>query len=107
ICGHTRQGVIVKRGQAGEDRPGVRRQGGGRSVQAWKRRHMFNAPRPQDDFDGSFDDLFRPGQTGAGWELNDGDEIALVLLWNETGWRARELHARETDQAEIDEEDDG
>src|SRR5262249_56364490 len=46
-------------------------------------------------------------QTGAGRELDDGGEVADVLLRNEASRHPRELEARKRDQADVEDQDDG
>src|ERR1700758_2816216 len=67
---------------------------------------MLDALRPQNDVDTALDDLFSPVQGGAGRQLNNVDQVALVLLGDEAGRRARELDAGNADQPRIDHEHD-
>src|SRR5262249_53635392 len=65
---------------------------------------MLDALRPQNDVDTALDDLLSPVQGGAGRKLNNVDQVALVLLRDEAGRRARELDAGNADQPRIDHE---
>src|SRR5262249_52638810 len=65
---------------------------------------MHDARRLQHELRGAANDVVRPRQRAAGWQLDDGDQVALVLRGNEAGGRARELPARQADQAGIDDE---
>ncbi len=67
---------------------------------------MLDALRPQNDVDTAPDDPFSPVQGGAGRQLNDVDQVALVLLGDEAGRRLCELDAGNADQPRIGHEHD-
>ena len=87
-----------------EDGAGVRRVGEGGAVEAGERHGVRDARRVQHDLGGLRHDRVGARQRGAGRQLDDGDQIALVLLRDEAGRRAPELPAGEPDQAGIDDE---
>jgi hypothetical protein len=68
---------------------------------------MFDALGPENDIRAVPDHLIGPVQCRAGWELNDVDEVALILLGDEAGRRLRELDAGDDNQPRIDNEHDG
>src|SRR6202040_4258170 len=96
--------MIIERRQTRKDRRriGCHREGG--RIQTRERRDMLDAWCAKDNVDRSFDNRFRPIEGGAGWQLQHGDEITLVLLGDETCRDACELDARETDQQRVDHE---
>ena len=96
--------MIVQRRQAREDRSGVGRHGEGRRVEASERRDMLDAGRLQDDVGRPLHHRLGPFQRGARRQLQHGDQVALVLLRNEPGRRAGELHAGDADQRGIDDQ---
>src|SRR5215831_18469872 len=65
---------------------------------------MLDALCSENDVDAASDDRLRPLQCRAGRELHEVDEIALVLLRNESGRRLGELDAGNADQPGIDHE---
>src|SRR5262245_27991433 len=67
---------------------------------------MLDALRSQNDIDTAPDDLVGPVQCRTGRKLNDVDEVALVLLRDETGRRLCQLDAGNADQSSIDHEHD-
>ena len=87
-----------------EDGAGVRRVGEGGAVEAGERHGMRDARRLEDDLGRLADHRVGARQRGAGRQLDDGDQIALVLLRDEAGRRALELPAGERDQPGIDDE---
>src|SRR5262249_60220799 len=62
---------------------------------------MLDPLCPQNDVDTALDDLFGPVQCRTGRKLNDGDQVALILLGDEAGRRLRELDAGNADQPRI------
>jgi hypothetical protein len=63
---------------------------------------VLDTRRLQDNVDRLLHHLLGPPQAGAGWKLQDGNEVSLVLLGDEPGWRAGEFHAGDTDQPDVD-----
>src|SRR5258708_27725485 len=98
--------MIVKGRQTGKDRSGVGGDGEGGRIQPWEWRDVLDAGGGHDDVDRLLDHRLRAVERGTGRQLDDGDEIALVLLRDEAGRRAGELEAGEADQRHIDQEND-
>ena len=98
--------MIVERRQPREDRAGIGRDRERRRIQPRKWRDMLHARRLQDDVHCALHHLLRALKAGAGWKLQDGDEIALVLLGNEAGWLAGKFEPGCSDQPDIDHHDD-
>src|SRR3984893_19419611 len=67
---------------------------------------MLDAWCAKDNVDLSFDHRFRPIESGAGRQLQHGDEVTLILLGDETRRGTCELDSRETDQHRVDHEYD-
>ncbi len=96
--------MVIERRQAGEDRSGVRSHGQRRGVKPYERGNVLNTVRRQDNVDCLADHFLGSVQRGARRKLNDGDQVALILLRNETGRRARKLQAGDTDECDVDDE---
>ena len=78
----------------GEDRAGVRGVGEGGAVEAGERHGMLDALRLEDDLGRLLHHRVGARQRGAGRQLDDGDQIALVLLRDEAGRRAARTASR-------------
>ncbi len=107
LGGHARQRVVVERGQAREHRARVRgdRQRG--RVEPDEGRGMFDAARGQRDVGDLAHHLLGALERRARRQLDHGDQVALVLLGDEAGGRARELDARHCDQRDVDRQHHG
>src|SRR5258706_14210506 len=99
--------MVVKRGQAGKNRPGIRRYRRCRRIEAREGSSVFNAAGIEDDIGRRLHHLLCPRERRSGRELNDGDEVPLVLLRNETRLRSRELQPGNANQRDVDHENNG
>src|SRR5258707_6291117 len=99
--------MVVERGQAGENRPGIGRYRRCRRIEARERGNVLDAARIQDDIGRLFHNLLCPRERRSGRKLNDGDEVSLILLRNETRLRSRELQPGNADQRDVDHENNG
>ena len=80
--------MVVERGQAGKNRRGIRRYRRCRRIEARERRNVFNAARSEDDIGRLLHHLLCPCERRSGRKLNDGDQVSLILLRNETRLRS-------------------
>src|SRR5216684_1645721 len=96
--------MVVERGQAGKNRPGIRRYRRGRRIEAREGSNVFNAAGIEDDIGRLLHHLLCPRERRSGRELNDGDEVPLVLLRNETCLRSPELQPGNSNQRNVDHE---
>ncbi len=92
--------------QRDEHRPGVRRIGEGRAVEACEGRGVARGRVLQCDLLEPAHDLGGALQGRAGRHLHDPDQIALVLLRDETGGRRGEAPAGQADEHHIDDRHD-
>src|SRR5467141_1395247 len=99
--------MVIERGQAGKNRPGIRRYRRCRRIEARERRNVLNAARIQDDIGRLFHDLLCPRERRSGRKLNNGDQVSLVLLRNETCLRPPELQPGNSNQRNVDHEHNG
>src|SRR5258708_23065359 len=99
--------MVVERGQAGKNRRGIRPYRRCRRIEARERRNVFNAVSIEDDIGRLLHHLLCPRERRSGRKLNDGDEVSLVLLRNETRLRSRELQTSNADQRDVDHENYG
>ena len=82
---HPGNVLAVKRGQAEENCRCVWCNGAGRHIEPCHRGGVLDAWRLQDDVIHFPDHGIGPSETCAGRQLNDGDEVANVLVGNEAG----------------------
>ena len=80
--------MVVERGQAGKNRRGIRPHRRCRRIEARERRNVFNAARSEDDIGRLLHHLLCPCERRSGRKLNDGDQVSLILLRNETRLRS-------------------
>src|SRR5882724_5058166 len=81
--------MVVERGQAGKNRRGIRPYRRCRRIEAREGSNVFNAASIEDDIGRLLHHLLCPRKRRSGRKLNDGDEVPLVLLRNETRLRSR------------------
>src|SRR6266478_58156 len=99
--------MVVERGQAGKNRPGIRRYRRCRRIEAREGSNVFNATGIEDDIGRLFHHLLCPRERRSGRKLNDGDQVPLILLRNETRLRMRELQPGNANQRDVDHENNG
>src|SRR5215470_14756113 len=80
----SRNFVVVERGQARKNRPGI---GGYRRccrIEACEGSNVFNTTRIEDYIGRLLRDFLGPRERRSWRELNDVDQVSLILFWNET-----------------------
>src|SRR5260221_3250119 len=95
---------LRKRCHGDEDRAGIGGIGEGRAIEAGERHDMRDAFGLPDELCGAPDERVSPRERRAGRELEEGDEIALILLGDEAGRGAAELPAGQCDEAGVDDQ---
>src|SRR6516162_2714891 len=103
----SRNFVVVKRGQAAKNSPGIGRYCRCCRIEACEGSNVFNTPRIQDDIGRLLHNLLSPRKRRSRRELNDIDQVSLILFWNETRWRSRKLQPGNADQRDINREYNG
>src|SRR5260221_4720228 len=99
--------MVVKRRQAGKNRRGIRPYRRCRGIEAREGSNMFDAASIEDDIGRLLHHLLCPRKRRSGRKLNDGDQVSLILLRNETRLRSRELQTSDANQRDVDHENDG
>src|SRR2546425_2946769 len=92
--------MVIEGGQAGKNRPGIGRYRRCRRIQAREGSNVFNAARIEDDIGRLLHHFLCPCERRSGRKLNNGNQVSLVLLRNETRLRSRELQPGNADRSE-------
>jgi len=104
VCVYAGNFVVVEGGQAGKNRRGIGRYRRCRRIETREGSNVFDAARIEDDIGRLLHDLLCACERRARRELNDGDQVSLILLRNETRLRSRELQSGNSDQSDVNRE---
>ena len=99
--------MVVERGQAGKNRRGIGRYRRCRRIETREGSNVFNAARIEDDIGRLLHHFLCSRERRSGRRLNDGDQVSLVLLRNETRLRSPELQSGNSDQRDVNHENNG